>query len=87
VSSDATGRAAVMWAAGDRWDTILDRLRGEGFSKSECIRTTVEMLRVPLAAAKRLARESGAWADRREQDDQWHDALIAELDAEATRPA
>jgi hypothetical protein len=29
----------------------------------------------------------GAWADRREQDDQWHDALIAELEAEATRPA
>ncbi len=81
-SSDVTGHAATLWAAGARWDEILETLRAEGFSKIDCIRATVEMLRLPLADAKRLVHESRAWADRRESDDQWHDALIAELEAE-----
>jgi hypothetical protein len=70
---------------GSRWDAILENLRAEGFSKIDCIRATVEVLRLPLADAKRLVHESRAWADRRDQDDQWHDALIAELEAEASR--
>jgi len=79
---EVTERASVMWDEGDRWDAILESLRGEGFSKIDCIRATVEILRLPLADAKRLVHESRAWADRRESDDQWHDALIAELEAE-----
>jgi hypothetical protein len=84
-SSDVTGHAATLWAAGARWDEILQTLRAEGFSKIDSIRATVEVLRLPLADAKRLVHESRAWSDRREQDDLWHDALIAELEAEASR--
>jgi hypothetical protein len=70
-----------MWADGARFDTILEMLRHEGFSKTACVRATVDVLRVPLADAKRLVHHSRAWADRREQDDTWHDALILELEA------
>ena len=84
-TSDGTGRAVTLRATGARWDEILETLRAEGFSKIDCIRATVEVLRLPLADAKRLVHESRAWADRREQDDQGHDALIAELKAEASR--
>jgi hypothetical protein len=80
-----TERASAMWDDGSRWDAILENLRAEGFSKIDCIRATVEVLRLPLADAKRLVHESRAWADRREQDDQWHDALIA--DSRPRRPA
>lgn len=79
---EVTERASAMWEGGDRWDAILESLRNEGFSKIDCIRATVEMLRLPLADAKRLVHESRTWADRRESDDQWHDALITELEAE-----
>ena len=34
--------------------------------------------------AKRIVHESRAWADRRENDDQFHDALEAEFRAEAS---
>lgn len=87
---DVTARAATLWDDGARWDAILVTLRDpilvtlrdQGFSKSDCIRATVEILRLPLADAKRIVHESRAWADRREQDDRFHDALIAELEAE-----
>lgn len=73
-----------MWEGGVRWDAILEALRNEGFSKVDCIRATVEVLRLPLAGAKRIVHESRAWADQREHDDEWHDALIGELEAEAS---
>lgn len=79
-----TQRATAMWDDGARWDEILQTLRGEGFSKVDCIRTTVEILRLPLADAKRIVHESRAWADRREQDDQFHAVLEAEFRAEAS---
>jgi hypothetical protein len=81
---EVTGRATEMWDEGARWDEILQTLRGEGFSKVDCIRATVEILRLPLADAKRLVRESQAWVDRREPDDQFHEVLEAELRAEAS---
>lgn len=83
---EVTERASVMWDDGARWDAILETLRNEGFSKIDCIRATVEILRLPLVDAKRLVHESRAWADRRESDDQWHDELIAELQADAAPP-
>ncbi len=77
-------RAAELWREGARWDIILVRLRDEGFSKVDCIKATVEQLRVPLADAKRLVHDSEAWADARQRDEEWHDALVAELDAGAS---
>ena len=81
-TSDVTARAATLWDDGAPWDAILFTLRDEDFSKSDCIRATVEILRLPLADAKRIVHDSRAWADRHEQDDRFHDALIAELEAE-----
>ena len=71
-----TERATEMWGQGARWDEILKTLRREGFSKMDCVRATVERLRLPLADAKRLVHESGAWADRREADDQLQDSFL-----------
>ena len=85
MTDRATERAIAMWDDGARWDEILGTLRGEGSSKVECIRATVEILRLPLPDAKRIVHESRAWADRRDDDDQFHDALEAEFRAE--RPA
>ncbi|MGH9156674.1 MAG: hypothetical protein ACRD1K_12750 [Acidimicrobiales bacterium] len=80
----ATERASVLWQAGERWDVILGALRAEGFSKVDCIRATVEQLRLPLADAKRVVHESAAWADVRRDDDDWHERLIGEVDATLT---
>lgn len=82
---DATDRASMMWDEGARWDAILVALRNEGFSKIDCVRATVDLLRLPLADAKRVVHESYAWTDRREHDDRWHDALMVELQAEVSR--
>ena len=79
-----TERATALWDAGARWDEILEALRNEGFSKVDCIRATVEILRLPLADAKRIVHESRAWADRREDDDRFHEVLEAEFRAEAS---
>lgn len=81
---EVTERATAMWDDGARWDEILGTLRDEGFSKVECIRATVEILRLPLADAKRIVHESRAWADRREDDDRFHEVLEAEFRADAS---
>jgi hypothetical protein len=81
---EATERAIAMWDDGARWDQILGTLRAEGFSKVECIQATVEILRLPLADAKRIVHESQAWADRRGDDDRFHEVLEAEFRAEAS---
>lgn len=79
-----TERATAMWDDGARWDEILESLRAEGFSKVESIRATVEILRLPLADAKRLVHESRAWADRRADDDRLHEVLESKLRTEAS---
>ncbi len=79
-----TERAASLWQAGERWDAILGALRAEGYSKVDCIKATVDQLRLPLADAKRVVHESAAWADVRQEDDQWHEQLAA--DAEPALP-
>ena len=78
-----TERATALWDAGARWDEILEALRNEGLSKVDCIQATVEILRLPLADAKRIVHESRAWADLRERDDEFHDTLEATFRAEA----
>ena len=79
-----TERATAMWDDGARWDEILEALRNEGLSKVDCIQATVEILRLPLADAKRIVHDSRAWADRRKNDEQFHDVLEAEFRAEAS---
>lgn len=79
----ATERASALWDNGSRWDAVLERLRAEGYSKLDCVRASTEVLRLPLADAKRLVHEGEVWRDLRHRDDEWHGALIAELRAEA----
>ncbi len=40
----------------------------------------MELLRLPLADAKRVVHDSQTWADVRGRDEVWHDSLVAELD-------
>ncbi len=81
MMAPVTERAATLWRAGERWDAILSALRADGYSKVDCIKATVEQLRLPLADAKRIVHESSAWADVRHDDDQWHDRLVGEIEA------
>ena len=85
MSTQVTDRAARLWDDGARWDSILTTLRAEGFTKVDCIKATVELLRLPLADAKRVVHDSQTWADVRGRDDEWHDSLVAELDATESR--
>ena len=85
MSTHATDRAASLWDDGARWDAILATLRVEGFTRVDCIKATVELLRLPLADAKRVVHDSQTWADTRGRDDEWHDSLVAELDATESR--
>jgi ribosomal protein L7/L12 len=85
VSTQVTDRAASLWDDGARWDAILATLRAEGFTKVDCIKATVELLRLPLADAKRVVHDSRTWADVRGRDDEWHDTLAAELDVTESR--
>ncbi len=85
MSTQATDRAASLWDDRARWDAILATLRAEGFTKVDYIKATVELLRLPLADAKRVVHDSQTWADVRGRDDEWHDILAAELDATESR--
>ncbi|HET7489285.1 MAG TPA: hypothetical protein VFJ85_15240 [Acidimicrobiales bacterium] len=76
-------RAAALWQAGERWDAILAVLRAEGFSKIDCVKATVDQLRLPLGEAKRIVHDSDAWADIRDSDEAWHDSLATEVEAGA----
>lgn len=81
MTTDVIERASTLWQAGERWDAILGMLRDEGYSKVDCIKATVEQLRLPLADAKRIVHESPVWADVRRSDEQWHDQLESEAGA------
>lgn len=81
--ADVTDRAATLWQTGERWDAILGALRAEGYSKVDCIKATVQQLRLPLADAKRVVHDSAAWADVRERDDELLDRLASEVEAGA----
>jgi hypothetical protein len=84
MTREVVARANRMWDEGSRWDEILVRLRAEGFSKIDCIRATVEILRLRPTDAKRLVHEGRAWADRRELDDEFHEVLEVELRTEVS---
>lgn len=84
MTTDVTDRANELWSDGERWDTVLQTLRAEGYSKTDAIRATAEILRLPLADAKPLVHGSAVWRDVRGTDDRCHDALIGELQPQVT---
>ena len=85
--SDATTRARELWQEGRAWEDMTGDLRAEGFTKIDCIRVTVELLRVPLGEAKRLVHFSAAWADVRQRDDAFQALAAAALTSGATGDA
>ncbi len=86
MMAPVTERAAALWHAGERWDAILGALRADGYSKVDCIKATVEQLRLPLTDAKRIVHESTAWADVRQDDDRWHEQLAVDVEAALAGP-
>ncbi len=66
--------------------TVLQRA---GFSKIETIFAVHRVFKVSLGDAKELVHLNSAWAFRRQNDDDFHDALFADLDAldEEAQPA
>lgn len=82
IVADATMRAAEVLAEPTYWDDVMGVLRREGFSKVATIRATAELLRISLSEAKRRVHSSRAWADRREADERFHDALTDTLGSE-----
>lgn len=85
--NNATTRARELWQEGRAWEDMIGDLRAEGFSKIDCIRVTVELLRVPLGEAKGLVHFSPAWADVRQRDDTYQALAAAALAAGATGDA
>lgn len=77
--SQSTTRAQELWSDGRAWEEIVASLRAEGFSKIDCIRVAVELLRVPLGEAKRLVHFSAAWADLRQRDETFQSLAVAAL--------
>lgn len=87
MTARATERAKLLWAEGLGWGDVLRTLRADGFSKNDAISATVELLRLPLSAAKPLVHGSDTWLDVRTADERWHDALIGKLEPQvAPRP-
>lgn len=80
MKTQVVDRANALWAHGDRWDEILATLRAEGYSKVDSIKATVELLRLPLAEAKRVVHDSTTWSDAKARDEPWQDRLVLELD-------
>ena len=72
---DASGRAADLLNELGLWDTVLERLRSEGFSQTESIKATVERLGLRLPEAKRIVHLSSAWSDVRSGNESFHLAL------------
>lgn len=64
------------------WHTVVET---EGFSKVDCIKATVEQLRLPVGEAKRVVHDSAAWADDREGHDEWQSGCRARWATSAPR--
>ena len=61
----------------DDWNTVLSRLRADGFSPVESIKVTRAVLHVSLGEAKAIVHDSPAWADLRGDFDNLHEAAEA----------
>lgn len=58
----------------EQWNTVLQRLRDDGFSPAESIKVTRAVLDVALGEAKRIVHSSSAWSDRAEAFEDLHEA-------------
>lgn len=67
-------------------EDLMTFLRAEGCSKIDSIAVLREVLNISVAEGKALVHLSRAWADVRERDNAFHEALINAAD-EAFVPA
>lgn len=82
--ADSLARAELLWNQGIAWPELVTTLRDEGFTKIDCVRVAVHLLRVPLMDAKRLVHHNPAWKEERSADDALH-ALAAKAAEAAAR--
>ena len=85
MSTQVTDRAARLWDDGARWDAILPPSGRRDSPRSTASRPRWSCSGCPLADAKRVVHDSQTWADVRGRDDEWHDSLVAEMDATESR--
>lgn len=62
-------------AKGDSNEEIVSFLRSQGYSKTQSIALVAKALNLSLAQAKELVHDSCAWADVRQRDELFHDAV------------
>lgn len=74
--ASAVARARELCDESLDWEAVMSVLRGEGFSKTDCIRATIEAHKVSLGEAKRLVHESKTWSDLRESDNCLIDKIV-----------
>ena len=67
--------ARRMLADGASIEEVLVFLRQHEYSKIASIKAVRQLLGVDLREAKRIVHLSDAWQDRRQQDDEFHEAL------------
>ncbi len=68
-------QARPMLAAGASIEEVLAFLRQHEYSKIASIKAVRQLQGVDLREAKRIVHLSDAWQDRRQQDDEFHEAL------------
>jgi hypothetical protein len=61
-------------------DKLLKDLREKGFSKIGSIDILVQLGVCRLNEAKTIVHENAAWADRRDEDDRFHDEIEREIE-------
>jgi hypothetical protein len=86
VTTTSTLLANALWQQGYKWEDLVAALRAAGFTKIDCIRVAVELLRLPLAEAKRIVHFSPTWSDRRADDDAFHELAVTAVAAWGSDP-
>lgn len=76
MTGESTALANSLWHQGYKWEDLVAALRADGFTKIDCIRVAVELLRIPLAEAKRIVHFSPVWIDCRASDDAFHERAV-----------
>lgn len=79
ISSTVLGECRKLYATSKDIEVVLSYLRNKGFFKIDAIKAIIDLLQVPLTEAKRTVHFSKTWADTKEPDEQFHEALVEGL--------
>ena len=87
MSDDGKEPAAIvarLMREGRSQDDVLAQLRANGGSVVDSIKALMDGAGLSLAAAKQAVHFSPAWADQREQNEAFHDAIEEILNGDGT---